>query len=105
MEEIELSVLYAEILQPRTDEKEREDALTDFNALCEKHGITMVCEWDSLENFNKIGLKNTLSSDRKELMQPYVTGLIVAIVAVAVLVIVIITVVFIVKKKRQVHLS
>lgn len=105
VEEIELSVLYAEILQPRTDEKEREDALTDFNALCEKHGITMVCEWDSLENFNKIGLKNTLSSDRKELMQPYVTGLIVAVVAVAVLVIVIITVVFIVKKKRQVHLS
>lgn len=71
VEELELSVLYATVLQPKTEENERQAVLSRIDALCEKRNITMVCEWESLESFRQSGLQNAVASEKAELMKPY----------------------------------
>ena len=99
VEEVELSVLYAYVLQPKIDENERQSVLDRINELCEKFNITMVCEWESLESFNQAGLKNAVSGEKKELMKPYfiAAGAVAGIVLVAAAV----TVVYRIVKKRK----
>lgn len=90
VEEIELSVIYANVLQPGINKSERQTSLDRINALCEKRNITMVCEWESLESFNQNGLKNAVSSEKRELNKPYLitggvaSGVVIAVVAVTV---------------------
>lgn len=67
IEALELSAEYAAVLLPEISDAERKAALAKVNELCEKHGITMVCEWDSLENFNKTGLESTVAGEKKEI--------------------------------------
>ena len=74
VEEVELSIAYATVLQPEIGNDERQAALDLLNALCDKHGITMICEWDSLENFNQNSLTGILAGEKKQLMLPYLIG-------------------------------
>lgn len=67
IEALELSAEYAAVLLPEISDSERKAALSKVNELCEKHGITMVCEWDSLENFNKTSLEATVAGEKKEI--------------------------------------
>lgn len=67
IEALELSAEYAAVLLPEISDAERKAALSKVNELCEKHGITMVCEWDSLENFNKTSLEATVAGEKKEI--------------------------------------
>ena len=45
-----------------------------YNELCEKQGVTMVCEWDSLENFNKTTLESTVSGAKKDIKKRRTVG-------------------------------
>ena len=72
IEAIELSVEYAAVLLPEISDAERKAALAKINELCEKHGITMVCEWNSLENFNKTDLEATVAGEKKDIKKPYI---------------------------------
>lgn len=74
VEEVELSVAYATVLLPEIGDDERQEALNLLNELCDKHGITMICEWDSLENFNQNSLAGIIVGEKKQLMQPYLIG-------------------------------
>ena len=78
IEAIELSVEYAAVLLPEISDAERKAALAKINELCEKHGITMVCEWNSLENFNKTDLEATIAGEKKDIKKPYIIGASVA---------------------------
>ncbi|MDY5949286.1 MAG: DUF4838 domain-containing protein, partial [Oscillospiraceae bacterium] len=78
IEAIELSVEYAAVLLPEISDAERRAALAKINELCEKHGITMVCEWNSLENFNKTDLEATVAGEKKDIKKPYIIGASVA---------------------------
>ena len=78
IEAIELSVEYAAVLLPEISDAERKAALAKINELCEKHGITMVCEWNSLENFNKTDLEATIAGEKKDIKKPYIIGTSVA---------------------------
>lgn len=78
IEAIELSVEYAAVLLPEISDAERKAALAKINELCEKHGITMVCEWNSLENFNKTDLEATVAGEKKDIKKPYIIGASVA---------------------------
>lgn len=71
VEEAELSVAYAAVLLPNISSTERQALLDQINLLCAKFEITMVCEWDSLENFNQGSLDSTISNEKKELAKPY----------------------------------
>ena len=100
VEEVEISVLYAQLLGPETEKAVREAALARFNALCEKHGVTMVGELESLEDFNAGGLQAVLKADRGVIYKPYyigfgVAGGVLAVAAVAA------AVVAVVRKKRR----
>lgn len=78
IEAIELSVEYAAVLLPEISDDERKAALARINELCEKQGITMVCEWNSLENFNKTDLEATVAGEKKDIKKPYIIGASVA---------------------------
>lgn len=99
-EEAEISTLYAKILLPKISEEERQTALDRLNSLCESHNITMVCEWDSLENFNKISLNDTIKGEKKEMRKPLIIALCSAAGAVILATAVTVTV-KIVKKRRK----
>ncbi len=75
LEEIELSVAYATVLLPKISDEERQAALDTVNYICGKKGITMVCEWDSLENFNQSSLKSTVKAEKQGLRTPYYIGI------------------------------
>ena len=34
----------------------------------------MVCEWNSLENFNKTDLEATIAGEKKDIKKPYIIG-------------------------------
>ena len=38
----------------------------------------MVCEWNSLENFNKTDLEATVAGEKKDIKKPYIIGASVA---------------------------
>lgn len=100
LEEVELSVLYANVLQPKIDENERQTVINRINELCDKRDITMVCEWESLESFNQNGLKNAVSAEKKELMKPYLIagGIVAGIVVIAVVSVILFRTI---KKRKQ----
>lgn len=75
VEEAEISVLYAKALLPEISNSERQRALDSLNALCSKHGITMVCEWDSLESFNASSLSQIIKNEKNELRKPVYNAL------------------------------
>ncbi len=85
LEEVEISVAYAKVIQPRISEEERRDALNRLNELCKKNGIAMVCEWDSLDHFNSVSLKGIISSEKKTLIMPYIliTASVVGVIIIA----------------------
>ncbi len=74
LEEIELSVAYAASLQPEISEAARQAALNTVNEICDTKGITMVCEWESLESFNQSSLSNTVKAEKHGLRLPYYIG-------------------------------
>lgn len=74
VEEIELSLVYAKTLIPEIKKEERSDAVSRLKGLCEKHEISMVCEWESLENFTNDTLSQTVREEKKELYRPYITA-------------------------------
>ena len=100
LEEVELSVLYANVLQPKIDENERQTVINRINELCDKRDITMVCEWESLESFNQNGLKNAVSVENKELLKPYLIagGIVAGIVVIAVVSVILFRTI---KKRKQ----
>ncbi|MGN1203076.1 MAG: DUF4838 domain-containing protein [Eubacterium sp.] len=83
VEEVEISVTYAKTLLPKISDEERQEALEKLNSLCEKHSITMVCEWDSLESFNNASLNDIIKSEKKELNKPLTNALKITVGAVA----------------------
>ncbi|MGN0546899.1 MAG: DUF4838 domain-containing protein [Acutalibacteraceae bacterium] len=74
VEAVELSVEYAAVLLPEISDSERQNALSKVNELCEKQGVTMVCEWDSLENFNKTTLESAVSGAKKDIKKRRTVG-------------------------------
>ena len=74
VEAVELSVEYAAVLLPEISDFERQNILSKVNELCEKQGVTMVCEWDSLENFNKATLESTVSGAKKDIKKRRTVG-------------------------------
>lgn len=74
VEAVELSVEYAAVLLPEISDSERQSVLSKVNELCEKQGVTMVCEWDSLENFNKTTLESTVSGAKKDIKKRRTVG-------------------------------
>lgn len=98
IDEIEISVLYANVLQPKLSKQDRQYVLNRINELCNKHNITMVCEWESLEDFNKSGLKKAISNEKKQLNKAYyiTAGILGALALIA-----IITVQVILMTKKQ----
>ena len=74
VEAVELSVEYAAVLLPEISDSERQNVLSKVNELCEKQGVTMVCEWDSLENFNKTTLESTVSGAKKDIKKRRTVG-------------------------------
>ena len=74
VEAVELSVEYATVLLPEISDSERKNVLSKVNELCEKQGVTMVCEWDSLENFNKATLESTVSGAKKDIKKRRTVG-------------------------------
>ena len=78
VEEIELSVVYATVLLPKITEEERQTAVSRLRELCETHDISMVCEWDSLDDFLANTLTGTVTSSQKALKKPYIIGASVA---------------------------
>ncbi len=75
LEELELSVMYAKAINPKVGESKRQNALERLNTLCDEREITMVCEWDSLENFNNVSYNSLIQSENKELKKPLYIGL------------------------------
>ncbi len=75
VEEVELSVTYAQTLLPKISNEERRSAQERLNALCEKRGITMYCEWADLESFNNGGLEDLIRGEKLELNKGlYIAG-------------------------------
>ncbi|MGN0521811.1 MAG: DUF4838 domain-containing protein [Eubacterium sp.] len=104
VEEAEVCVIYAKALLPEISDEERQEAVTRLNEICQKHNITMVCEWDSLENFNRASLKDIIKSEKKELNKPKIKALkitagVVAGVAAAAIAVSVIK--YVKKRKRQ----
>lgn len=60
-----IPVLYAKTLLPDISSKERTNALNEMIALCSQFGITEVCEWDSLENYQSKNMMEAVRSTRK----------------------------------------
>ena len=77
IEEVELSVIYAQSLLPGIGNAKRQKILDRINSLCEKRDITMVCEWESLKDFNNKTLRNTVLLERLELAAPYAAAVII----------------------------
>ena len=77
IEEVELSVIYAQSLLPGIGKAKRQKILDRINSLCEKRDITMVCEWESLKDFNNKTLRNTVLLERLELAAPYAAAVII----------------------------
>lgn len=78
VEEIELSVVYATVLLPEITEEERQTAVSRLRELCGTHDISMVCEWESLDDFLANTLTGTVTSSQKALKKPYIIGASVA---------------------------
>lgn len=70
LDEIELPIAYANAISPYTSSEDRNAYIDRVNELCEKRGITMVCEWESLESFNNDGLDSLIKGEKKEIHKP-----------------------------------
>lgn len=103
LEEIELPITYANVLQPKISKAERSEELDRLNKLCKNREITMVCEWDSLENFNSSSLNGIVKGELKELNKPKIIAGSVAggVAGVGIIATVIAKIVKSVKKKKK----
>lgn len=100
LEEIELPITYANLLLPKMEKYHREELLSKLNRLCKNRDITMVCEWDSLDNFNSNSLDDIVKSELKEINKTRntVCGVAGGIFGAGVLVV---TIAFIVNKRKN----
>lgn len=101
VEEVELSVVYATVLLPEITEEERQTAVNRLKELCETHDISMVCEWESLDDFLANTLTGTVTSSQKALKKPYIIGASVAGGVVLLAAASVLVVKFIKKKKQK----
>lgn len=100
LEEIELPITYANLILPKMEKYHREELLSKLNRLCKKRDITMVCEWDSLENFINNSLNGIVKGELKEINKTRntVCGVAGGIVGAGAL---ITTIVFVIKKRKN----
>lgn len=100
VEEVELSVVYATVLLPEITEEERQTAVSRLKELCETHDISMVCEWESLDDFLANTLTATVASSQKALKRPYIIA-VSAVAGVALIAAASVLIVKSVKKKKK----
>lgn len=100
LEEIELPITYANLILPKMEKYHREELLSKLNRLCKNRDITMVCEWDSLENFINNSLNGIVKGELKEINKTRntVCGVAGGIVGAGAL---ITTIVFVIKKRKN----
>ena len=72
---VRLNVEYANVIQPKISDEEREISLSFINNECNKNNITMVCEWISLEEFNNGQLEQNLHKYNAYLYKPLIVTL------------------------------
>ena len=78
---VRLNIEYANVIQPKISEEERENSLKFINDGCDKNNITMVCEWISLEDFNNGQLEQYLHNYNAYLYKPLIITLEVLVAA------------------------
>ena len=64
LECIELSIVYASMLNPNIEKDKRDDFFNRYKELCVKKNITMVTEWNSFDEFNEKIYKSTVAKSK-----------------------------------------
>ena len=98
VESIELSILYVKFQLLELNENERQETLNKFNELAKEQGVTMVREWQSIDEFNG-NLNNELWDVKNEIYKPIYIGVAVSL-GVVVIGLFIVLITLIIKKKK-----